>query len=207
MSIRHVYDTAANLTSADLTLGAGEFGIESDTGLVKIGDGSTAWTSLEYAVDSRRFIPITDLPVTFSGTPAAAALSSSVVHRAFDASTFEALIGHCEIPNHWQTFDTFLWTVNHAGGGAGNIVAQVYYRFFADSDDDGTATTAVDTGAVTVAIAGTSGIVERSQLGSALTPVISSRAPTMIVYRLGSDGSDTFASDIGIIGVELVRAS
>jgi len=41
-------DTAANWTSNDPTLSAGEFGWESDTGYMKIGDGSTAWSSLSY---------------------------------------------------------------------------------------------------------------------------------------------------------------
>lgn len=41
-------DTAANWTSANPTLAAGEPGWESDTGKLKIGDGSTAWSSLSY---------------------------------------------------------------------------------------------------------------------------------------------------------------
>ena len=41
-------DTAANWTSENPTLAAGEIGYETDTGSVKIGDGSTAWTSLAY---------------------------------------------------------------------------------------------------------------------------------------------------------------
>mgnify|MGYP000850640853 CR=1 FL=1 len=41
-------DTAANWTAEDPTLLAGEIGIESDTGYWKVGDGSTAWTSLAY---------------------------------------------------------------------------------------------------------------------------------------------------------------
>jgi len=41
-------DTAANWTSEDPTLLAGEIGYETDTGYIKIGDGSTAWTSLAY---------------------------------------------------------------------------------------------------------------------------------------------------------------
>lgn len=45
-------DTAANWTSADPTLAAGEPGFETDTGLFKIGDGTTAWTSLPYASGS-----------------------------------------------------------------------------------------------------------------------------------------------------------
>jgi prophage tail gpP-like protein len=42
-------DTAANWTSVNPTLAAGEMGFETDTGKFKIGTGSTAWTSLSYA--------------------------------------------------------------------------------------------------------------------------------------------------------------
>ncbi len=41
-------DTAANWTSADPTLAQGELGLETDTGQLKAGTGSTAWTSLGY---------------------------------------------------------------------------------------------------------------------------------------------------------------
>ena len=41
-------DTAANWTSANPTLASGELGYETDTGNFKIGNGSTAWTSLSY---------------------------------------------------------------------------------------------------------------------------------------------------------------
>jgi hypothetical protein len=40
--------TAAQWTSAGPTLAAGEIGYETDTGKLKIGDGSTAWASLGY---------------------------------------------------------------------------------------------------------------------------------------------------------------
>ena len=42
-------DTAANWTSANPTLSAGEIGYETDTNKLKIGDGSSAWTALIYA--------------------------------------------------------------------------------------------------------------------------------------------------------------
>lgn len=41
-------DTAANWTTNNPTLRAGEVGIETDTKRRKIGDGTTAWTSLAY---------------------------------------------------------------------------------------------------------------------------------------------------------------
>jgi hypothetical protein len=44
-------DTAANWTSTNPTLSAGEMGFETDTGKLKIGTGSTAWTSLAYTTD------------------------------------------------------------------------------------------------------------------------------------------------------------
>ena len=44
-------DTAANWTTNDPTLAAGEIGLETDTGKLKIGDGATAWTALNY-IDS-----------------------------------------------------------------------------------------------------------------------------------------------------------
>lgn len=42
--------TAAQWTSANPTLAAGEFGWESDTGKAKIGNGTQAWNSLSYAI-------------------------------------------------------------------------------------------------------------------------------------------------------------
>jgi Major tropism determinant N-terminal domain len=41
-------DTAANWTSNNPTLAAGEFGYETDTKKWKVGDGSTVWSSLTY---------------------------------------------------------------------------------------------------------------------------------------------------------------
>lgn len=51
-------DTAANWTSVDPVLAAGEFGFESDTNKLKCGNGSTAWSSLTYISGS---IPTTSI--------------------------------------------------------------------------------------------------------------------------------------------------
>jgi hypothetical protein len=50
-SIQLRRDTAANWTTANSVLNAGEAGFESDTGKLKVGDGSTAWSSLGYVAD------------------------------------------------------------------------------------------------------------------------------------------------------------
>ena len=64
-------DTAANWTSTNPTLAQGEPGLETDTGKIKYGDGSTAWTSLAYAESNQEFA--TGSPsspsLTFTGDP------------------------------------------------------------------------------------------------------------------------------------------
>ena len=57
-------DTAANWTTANAVLGQGEFGVETDTGKVKIGDGTTAWTSLGYFANSFTASQISDVTAT-----------------------------------------------------------------------------------------------------------------------------------------------
>ena len=41
-------DTAANWTTANPVLAIGEQGYETDTNKIKVGDGTTSWTSLSY---------------------------------------------------------------------------------------------------------------------------------------------------------------
>ena len=69
-------DTAANWTGQNPTLLNGELGYETDTGKFKIGDGSTAWTSLSYLPipDNNGLIPIDQLLLP-AGTAAAPSLT------------------------------------------------------------------------------------------------------------------------------------
>ena len=66
-------DTAANWTSANPTLLAGEIGIESNTNKIKIGDGSTAWTSLSY----RPWSQVSAYPLVNADIASAAAIAYS----------------------------------------------------------------------------------------------------------------------------------
>jgi hypothetical protein len=68
-------DTAANWTSVNPTLAAGEIGLETDTGKFKYGTGSTAWTSLSYAADVSTRVEKTN------GTVTTASTSSTVVRN------------------------------------------------------------------------------------------------------------------------------
>jgi hypothetical protein len=80
-------DTAANWTSANPTLAQGEWGYETDTYKVKLGDGSTAWTSLPYGtILNARAGTATVPPLQFiSGTNLTTAAAGAV---EYDGSVF-----------------------------------------------------------------------------------------------------------------------
>lgn len=61
-------DTAANWTSANPVLAQGELGVETDTDKIKIGDGSTAWTSLGYLINTSGYASYSDTTANFTGT-------------------------------------------------------------------------------------------------------------------------------------------
>lgn len=71
--------TAAQWTSANPVLAAGEPGFETDTGKFKVGDGSTAWTSLAYQASSATNLTSGTLPsarISALGTPASGVLTN-----------------------------------------------------------------------------------------------------------------------------------
>ena len=61
-------DTATNWTSANTILAQGELGIETDTLKVKAGDGTTAWASLGYLIDTGGYAAYGDTTANFTGT-------------------------------------------------------------------------------------------------------------------------------------------
>ena len=75
-------DTAANWTSANTVLSAGEMGWESDTGYMKIGDGTTAWSSLSYFTPSGA-----DANTTYTVGAAQNAANADITLAGSDAST------------------------------------------------------------------------------------------------------------------------
>ena len=78
-------DTASNWTSANPTLAAGEFAIETDTDKYKIGDGSTAWTSLGYSS-----LPSNVLPLT--GGAMTGAITTNSTFDGVDIATRDAVL-------------------------------------------------------------------------------------------------------------------
>jgi len=79
-------DTAANWTSANPTLLAGELGYESDTGKWKVGDGTTAWTSLAYTYWSQ----ISAYPLATADIANDAITADKLAHTAVTAGSYTA---------------------------------------------------------------------------------------------------------------------
>jgi len=71
-------DTASNWTSANPVLAQGELGAETDTSKIKIGDGSTAWSSLSYLIDAGGYITATSTNTLSNKTLAATTLSGQL---------------------------------------------------------------------------------------------------------------------------------
>jgi len=82
-------DTAANWTSANPILAQGELGAETDTDKIKIGDGTTAWSSLAYLIDTGDYLT-------------SAAIGSTV--QAYDAT----LLNDADIGVSVQAYDATL---------------------------------------------------------------------------------------------------
>ena len=78
-------DTAANWTSNNPTLAAGELAIETDTDFYKIGDGSTAWTSLGYSSLPSGTAPLASPALTGTPTAPTAAVGTNTTQIATTA--------------------------------------------------------------------------------------------------------------------------
>ena len=137
-------DTAANWTANNPTLLSGELGFESDTGKAKLGDGSTAWTSLGYLglIDSNGEYSLSQLllplgsasapSLTFTGdentgiySPGAdqVAISTNGTQRATIDNTGRLLVGTA------SALDTVLITPNIQSAAAGNSAGFGAFRY------------------------------------------------------------------------------
>ena len=91
VQLQQRYDTAANFTSANPTLLSGEIGWESDTKKYKIGDGSTAWTSLAYPAGAGGYTAGNGVSISASNVISASAIALSTIQTAANETAMLAL--------------------------------------------------------------------------------------------------------------------
>lgn len=82
---------AETWTNVNPTLGLGEPGYESDTGKLKIGDGSTTWTSLNYVNETIQLSTIDDVSISSPATTNQVLTYSNGnwINKTFDISLIE----------------------------------------------------------------------------------------------------------------------
>jgi hypothetical protein len=122
--IRHRRGTAAEWTAANPTLAAGEMGMETDTRLAKIGDGTTAWTSLGYSVTHATALASAISGAEAETTPADGWLLPAVVSGALKKITWANIKAVFALASHTQAATTLTLTatdriVGRASGGGG----------------------------------------------------------------------------------------
>ena len=105
-------DTAANWTSANPTLAQGELGVETDTDKIKVGDGSTSWSSLSYLIDTGDYVVSSDIANMLETTD----IGSTV--QAYDADTAKTDVAQTYTAQ--QTFGELKETV-YTLGTSGSI--------------------------------------------------------------------------------------
>lgn len=116
--------TASQWTSANPTLAAGEWGLETDTLKTKIGDGSTAWTSLAYATGSVAVGNITGLGTgvaTFLATPSSSNLASAVTDETGTGALVFATSPSLTTPKITLSYSAKTSAYTFASGDEGNI--------------------------------------------------------------------------------------
>jgi hypothetical protein len=104
--------TAAQWTSANPTLAAGEQGFETDTNKLKIGTGSTAWTSLPYIA--------TGATGTVTSITAGTGLSGGTITSTGTVENKTILLPVITQPQATPTFSANAYTL--VAGDAGDIL-------------------------------------------------------------------------------------
>jgi len=140
--------TAAEWTSANPVLAAGEAGVETDTGKMKVGDGSTAWNALGYSTATARG---GDLAVADGGTGASTATAART-SLSFDPLLTAELV------------DVFSLRPNGAIAGSSSATGQVWTQY--NNATDAGAALVVSGGVMTnnPSLAGNSGGYAERQL-------------------------------------------
>lgn len=160
--------TAAQWTSTNPTLAAGEWGYETDTGKVKIGNGSTAWSSLGYTGAG-------DVTLTGTETLTNKTLTAPVINLAINAQT--------------GTTYTFVLADNGKLVTASNASAQTYTIPLNSSVAyaTGAQINIIQIGAGQVTIQGAGGVTVASTGATATAPKLRAQYSSAALVKVATD--------------------
>jgi hypothetical protein len=175
-------DTAANWTSANPTLAIGEIGLETDTSKWKLGNGSTAWTSLPYAYDAGATGPTGPAGAT-GPTGATGAVGATGATGATGAGGVEAI--------NAQTGTTYTFVLSDKDDlvTASNGSAQTYSIPLNSSVafPVGTLINVIQIGAGQVTIQGVGGVTVASTGATATAPKLRAQYSSATCIKAGTD--------------------
>jgi len=189
--------TAAQWTSANPTLSAGEWGYETDTGKAKIGNGSTAWRSLSYFGGSGTVTSVTagtgltGGTITTTGT---VAIDTSVVADLTTAQTLTnktltAPVINLSLNAQTGTTYTFVLADNGKLVTASNASAQTYTIPLNSSVAyaTGAQINIIQIGAGQVTIQGTGGVTVASTGATATAPKLRAQYSSATLIKVATD--------------------
>jgi len=169
-------DTAANWTSNNPTLAAGEIGLETNTSKYKIGDGATAWNSLAYAYTA--------------GSPGATGPTGPIGATGPSGPTGPSGAGGVEAVNaQTGTTYTFVLTDRDDLVTASNASAQTYTIPLNSSVafPTGSLVNLIQIGVGQVTVQGAGGVTVLSTGATAATPKTRARYSVMTLIKAGTD--------------------
>lgn len=181
-------DTAANWTSNNPTLAAGEIGLETDTAKWKMGNGSTAWNSLAYAYTAGATGPVGATgPIGATGPVGATGATGPI--GATGASGATGAGGVEAVNAQVGTTYTFVLTDRDDLVTASNTSSQTYTIPLNSSVAFPTGTLInliqINTGQVTVVGAG--GVTLNSTGATSAQPKTRARYSVMTLIKAGTD--------------------
>jgi hypothetical protein len=212
MAIQVRRGTSAAWASANPTLASGEPGYDTTTKNLKIGDGSTAWTSHTFLGAGKQtlWIPASEMTAATTSGPASAQLESTtnkVNYKVldFDGTADEFAHFNVAFPKSWNegtiTYQVF-WS--STGTDTDSVVWGLQGVAISDNESIDTAYGTAIT--VTDALQSAAGELYVSDESSAVTIAGTPAAGDVCffrVYRDADNGSDTAAEDARLIGIKL----